>query len=140
MAEPMFADHDDLPRTLRRERDAREREARERELREREREIAEARDRELQRQSMAEAQEPAYGGAPRTYQQAGWDMPPPAASGVVTRLELPFFHLMAFFLKAVLAAIPALILLAGLLWLGGKGLALAFPWLARMQIFIQFPQ
>ncbi len=62
--------------------------------------------------------------------------PLPAA---VQRLEVPFFHLMAFFLKAVVAAIPALLLLGAVLWGIGHVLQTFFPWLVKMQIFIHFP-
>ena len=89
---PLMADGDidDLPRTLRRERDAREREARERENK--------ARAATLTHDfgaSDAARELPAFAaGAPAT----------------VVRFDVPYFHLMRFFLKAVLAAIPALIL------------------------------
>lgn len=119
MPEPHFATvEDDLPRTFRREREAREREARERERREREEELA-----------------------AREY--LGRDMPHNFAApspSAVERLDIPFFHLMRFFIKAVFAAIPALIILSGLLWLGGQGLATYFPELSRMQILIHFPK
>jgi hypothetical protein len=39
---------------------------------------------------------------------------------------------MRFFIKAVFAAIPALIILAGLLWLAGQGLSTYFPQLSKM--------
>ena len=53
MAEPRFADDDDLPRTFRRERDARERELREREM-------------------PAAIQEDGYGGASGSYGTAAY--------------------------------------------------------------------
>lgn len=121
MAEPRFGGDDDLPRTLRRAREEQERERRER-----------ASDVPLGvPQGQPIAVEPA-----RHYDPA-----PPmgyAPSGAVTRFEVPFFHLVRFFLKAVFAAIPALLLLAALLWLGGKALQTFFPHLGRMQIHIQF--
>ncbi len=58
---------------------------------------------------------------------------------LVRRLEVPFVHLMLFFIKAVFAAIPALIILAVLLWLGGAALQTFFPQLVKMQILIRFP-
>ena len=58
---------------------------------------------------------------------------------VVRELKIPFFHLMMFFIKAVFAAIPALILLSALLWLGGEFLTSNFPELLKMKILIQFP-
>ncbi|HVY42795.1 MAG TPA: hypothetical protein VG966_07165 [Hyphomicrobiaceae bacterium] len=124
MPEPHFATaDDDLPRTFRREREAREREAREREEREREmREQEEAEDLRV------------YLDRHRAYGSAAPE------AGAVSRLEIPFFHLMRFFIKAVFAAIPALILLSALLWLGGQGLSIFFPHLSKMQILIHFPK
>lgn len=124
MAEPRFADDDDdLPRTLRRERDAREREMRE--MRERE---------------MAAADE-GYGAAgPQPYptQPYGYDYVPMGTSGVtVTRLRIPFMHLMFFFMKAVVAAIPALILLTVLLWGMGQGLKAFMPGLRHFEIIVK---
>ena len=109
---------DDLPRTLRRERDAREREARER---------------DYQMSSQA------------TMMTAERDapVPPPFADDLqmsaVRRLDVPFMHLMLFFMKAVFAAIPALIILGVLLWLAGAGLQAFFPQLVKMKILISFP-
>jgi hypothetical protein len=129
-------DLDDLPRTLRRERDARAREAREREARERQ-----ARDREpvMSRTSdpSGYSPPPSYisprsGGVPVVY----GDEPIPAA---VTRFDVPFFRLVAFFLKAVIAAVPALILLGVMLWFAGKGLEAYFPELVHMKILVSFP-
>lgn len=124
MSEPHFppiADGgpDDLPRTLRREREAREREAREREH--------------------AAAQQ--FGGgdagyaATTGYMGAGDDAPPAR----VTRLDVPFLHLVTFFLKAALAAIPALLLLSVIVWAIGHLVQVFFPQLLKMQILIWFP-
>ena len=125
MAEPHFANDDDLPRTLRRERDAREREARER-----------------------EAQMAGYAAQPGAAQQA-YAAPDYAAdsanlfgsggSGTVTRLEIPFRHLVWFFLKAVIAAIPALILLTAILIAGGKALQKFVPNLRVFEIVLRTP-
>ena len=52
---------------------------------------------------------------------------------------MSFFRLVVFFIKAVFAAIPALILLVALLWLSGEVLRALFPWLLQMQILIHFP-
>lgn len=57
----------------------------------------------------------------------------------VGRLDIPFLHLAGFFLKAVLAAIPALILLGLILWAVGHVLQIYFPQLLKMQILIWFP-
>jgi hypothetical protein len=120
MAEPRFADDDDLPRTLRRERDARERELREREA-------APGAYDEVYGSAVPPAYNLPYGG----YEQ-GAD-----GSVTVTRLAIPFLHLVLFFLKAVLAAIPALLLLTVLLWAGGQGLKAFYPDLRHFEIVIK---
>ncbi|MFY0615096.1 MAG: hypothetical protein JXQ99_26435 [Hyphomicrobiaceae bacterium] len=131
MAEPKFSsvadadDDDDLPRTLRRERDAQARRAREHEL--------------------VDAPPPAIPppmSAPDTaaYVDEGYefeDVDPPATT--VRRLDIPFLHLTLFFLKAVIAAIPALILLVAILWLFGEVITATFPELIKMQILIRMP-
>ena len=119
MSEPtlsMTAD-DDLPRTIRREREA-QREARERERLAREREAAAA----VSAPSIEN--EGAYGALAS----------PPAT---VTDIDVPFFRLMTFFIKAVFAAIPALIALTALLWLFGQVLQTVFPQLLKMKIDVQ---
>ena len=113
MAEPRFADDDDLPRTLRRERDARERELRERDN-------ASFADEKAERQSGPHAgSTPAY----------AYDYGPAGSDGgvTVTRLAIPFTHLMMFFMKAVVAAIPALIVMALVFWGAGEALRFAVP-------------
>lgn len=117
MLEPRFGTDEDLPRTVRRAR-----EERDRALRQREAQMAGARLPEPvdDRISDLDHQRPSQG------------------SGIVRRLDIPFFHLVRFFLKAVIAAIPALLLLGCLLWVAGKGLQVFFPDLGRMQIFIKF--
>lgn len=118
MPEPQFATIDeDLPRTFRREREAREREARERDEREREATII----------------EPAF---LRRDPPSRLVAPPPAED----RLQIGFLRLMGFCIKVVFAAIPAILILSVLLWLGGQALATFFPQLPRMQIFIHFPK
>jgi hypothetical protein len=107
---------DDLPRTFRREREAREREAREREA------------------AAPVAPLMAMDRAPAAV--APYEDLAPAA---VRRFDVPFLHLMTFFLKAVLAAIPALILLGAILWLSGHLLQTFFPQLIKMKILISFP-
>lgn len=120
MVEPRFADDDDLPRTLRRERDAREREKREREL--------------------SEASDEGFG--PGVQRQPtpsfAYDLASPFdRAATVTRLEVPFVHLMLFFMKAVVAAIPALILLTVLLWGMGQGLKAFFPQFRHFEIVVK---
>jgi hypothetical protein len=118
---------DDLPRTFRRERDA-QREARDRE----------ARERAAAEQAFAPPPEPSYG-PDTSLQSFGADYPPPMQSGVVTALEIPFVRLMMFFIKAVFAAIPALIILGVMLWTMGQVLTNYFPWLLKMKILMTFP-
>ncbi len=113
---------DDLPRTLRREREA-QREARERETRER----AAA--------EQAYAPEPALSGFASG--PNGYGMEP--LSGTVTGIEIPFFRLMAFFVKAVFAAVPALIILGIILWSMGQMLTAYAPWLLKLKILITIP-
>ena len=114
--------HDDLPRTLRREREARERQARERE----------ARVREPVQLGLAgrifAATRPAY----VTPGEA-------SAPSLVRDFDVPFVRLVAFFLKAALAAVPGVLLLGLVLWVIGQGLQAFFPELVKMQILIWFP-
>ena len=119
---------DDLPRTFRRERDA-QREAREREARERA-----AIDQAFTPppESMYAQEPPIAPGYPASY-------PPPVATGVVTALEIPFGRLVLFFLKALFAALPAIILLGIMLWGMGQLLTMYFPALLKMKILITFP-
>ena len=126
MAEPSFSNvrsgldgDDDLPRTLRREREAQARRA--------------------QEFSTSETgSTPAYPDTPQQFQPDTYeyDDAPPAT---ITRFEVPFFHLMVFFLKAVIAAIPALFLLLAILWGIGEILTATFPELIKMQILIRMP-
>lgn len=131
---------DDLPRTLRRERESREREAREREAKERAQNPAlnmPAGDgARAHRASLPlDAAADPYAGYDDA--AAGFpDMPFPAS---VRRFDVPFWHLVAFFLKAVIAAIPALILLTAILWTGGYVAKMYFPELLQMKVLISFP-
>jgi hypothetical protein len=122
------SDFDDLPRTLRREKEARARAARE------------ARERDNQERG-GRSMDATLGDPPsylsrRQSPVAYGDDPLPAS---VRRFDVPFFRLVAFFLKAVLAAIPALILLGVILYFAGKGLEAYYPELVRMKIMITFP-
>jgi hypothetical protein len=105
------ADFDDLPRTLRRER---------------ERQKAAASGSGL----AAPAKE--YASADATDE----DLVPAS----VKRLDVPFLRLVAFFLKAVLAAIPAIILLGAILWGMGALLKTFFPWLVQAEFIIRLPK
>lgn len=124
---PLMADDemDDLPRTLRRERAAREREAM-------------GRDggglgdgRAAPAPELGAPMDPHYGAA-------GYEEEPMPAE--VQRLNIPFLHMMVFFIKAVLAAVPALILLGAIIWGAGEILQHYFPWLVKMKIVILFPE
>ena len=122
MAEPTFSMHsdDDLPRTIRREReakDARDREARERDARER----------------LSLDATPVHS-FPREAPYAFSPADPAIA------LDVPFSRLAGFFVKAVFAAIPALIVLLAFLWLLGYGLQLYFPGLVKLKILIYMPK
>lgn len=111
----MTADDDDLPRTIRREREARDREARE-------------------RQSAIPS--PAF---ERQEFMTGTAAASSAPAATVTDFDVPFLKLMLFFIKAVFAAIPALLALVVLLWLFGQGLQSYFPQLLKMKILIYMP-
>lgn len=122
---------DDLPRTFRREREARAREARERAARER-----------AAAPSLSTPEDYAVAGGPQPMVHADpalspviEEIPYPA---VVRRFDVPFLHLVTFFLKAVIAAIPALILLTVILWFAGAALQSVFPELVKMKILIGF--
>jgi hypothetical protein len=135
--QPLNEATDDLPRTFRRERENRERAAREQAER-----TAWDRGNSLTQAPSGQqvaAQPSVYGGAEPVNP---YDTPRPEggdAGGTVTRFKVPFFSLMAFFIKAVFAAIPALLILIGMLY--GLGLALQayFPQLIKMKILISFP-
>jgi len=99
---------DDLPLTVRRERDARAREARERQ---------------------------AGAVLARIEREEGDGLSAPAAT--VTAFDIPFPRLAWFMLKAVFAAIPALLALTVVLWLIGQALQSAFPQLVKMKVDIQ---
>ena len=121
MPEPSLSitadEQDDLPRTIRRERDARDREAREK-----------------------AAVVPTGPTASTTLERSGGDFRLPAPAATVTAFDVSFGKLMKFFIKAVFAAIPALLLLTAMLWLFGQGLQQAFPQLLKMKILIYVPQ
>jgi len=126
VAEPNFAaiaEADDLPRTLRREREARERAKREEETRKRNATLTH--DYDANQRSMA-AEGPGRAQLP--------------AGGLVTGFDVPFFHLMRFFIKAVFAAIPALIILGVLLWFAGAALKRAYPGLVHTEVIIRVPR
>lgn len=131
MAGPDFGlfsdDTDDLPRTLRREKEARAREARERAAQER-----------AAAPSLSTDVDPYSRPQPQIYRDrvaADGDQP---IAAKVRAFDVPFLHLVTFFLKAVVASIPAILLLGVILWFVGAGLELAFPQLIKMKILIGF--
>lgn len=126
---------DDLPRTFRREKEAREREARERAARERAAAPSLSTTPDMRAAPAATAPKiyadpvaPVAAAAP-----ADVDIPYPA---VVRRFDVPFADLVTFFLKAVVAAIPALILLMVILWGLGQVVQFLFPDIVKMKILI----
>jgi hypothetical protein len=57
----------------------------------------------------------------------------------VKRFDVPFTHLVGFFLKCAVAAIPASLLLGAILWGLGHLAQTYLPWLIKMQVLITFP-
>lgn len=121
-------DIDDLPRTLRREHEARAREARERN--------SQIMGGPTLASSARPSNDPAFQ-ANDTYDAAASTGEPFPA--VVKALDIPFSDLVAFCIKAVLAAIPALLLLMVILWGVGQILETLVPDLLKMKILISFP-
>lgn len=125
-------DIDDLPRTLRREHEARAREARER--------SGQNSGQTMGGPTLAAQSRPAN---EASYQAAeNYDAAAPAGEpfpAVVKALDIPFGDLVAFCIKAVLAAIPALLLLMVILWGVGQILETLVPDLLKMKILISFP-
>ena len=126
---PLTADEgaEDLPRTVRREKE-RQRVAREREA-----------------QARATTLTHDFGAADAEHDRARYREPSiyRAQSSVgtaVTHFDVPFAHLMGFSIKAVIAAIPALVLLGALLWIAGALLKTYYPDLVHMEILITFPK
>lgn len=116
---------DDLPRTLRRAREERMREA-------------EAEQAALQQPQLHTGPAPSAAAYSRAEPIRGFGEAAEAVT--VDAIRVPFFRLMAFFIKAVIAAIPAIVLLGVLLWVGGYALKTWFPHLVHMQITIAVPK
>ena len=144
------ANAEDLPRTLRRAREAQEREAQQREAQQRETQEREARERggavrkgDPHDSPVREFVDPpvgptsAFGPLEPEMRGAYREELTPAS---VRSLDIPFHRLVTFFLKAVIAAIPALTVLTAILWLGGQILKLAFPELLHAEILIRVPR
>lgn len=123
MPEPHFSTlSDDLPRTLRRARDERD-----------------AREREANGERFPSSLKAAMSAASDSARSAPAEQLQAAGGVTVTRLNVPFKNLVAFFMKAVFAALPALLVLMVVLWTIGEVLQRYFPWLLKMRILIQFP-
>ena len=123
MPEPHFSTlSDDLPRTLRRARDERD-----------------AREREANGERFPSSLKAAMSAASDSARSAPAEQLQAADGVTVTRLNVPFKNLVAFFMKAVFAALPALLVLMVVLWTIGEVLQRYFPWLLKMRILIQFP-
>jgi hypothetical protein len=141
MAEPRFSNvvagdiDDDLPRTLRREREAQARRAREQDESRRAREQDESRGSRENELTQKAVLTPDIAPPPFEPDHYDYDDLEPAPA-TVTKLDIPFLHLMMFFLKAVIAGIPALILLLAILWGIGEVLTATFPELIKMKILI----
>jgi hypothetical protein len=112
MPEPTFSmtADDDLPRTIRREREAREREARERQ---------------------------AAASAPAQQREGEGEFEAPAPAATVVNFDVPLAKLAMFFVRAVFAAIPAMLILLAVLWVFGHTLQIFFPQLVKMKIDVQ---
>jgi hypothetical protein len=124
MAEPQFAlasEEEDLPRAFKREKEARERHTREHAM---------PRDVRPQQHVGSHA-------SPRNYDDEFERVVASEPMGVtVTALDIPFTRLVAFFMKAVIAAIPALILLLAIFWTIGQLAQTYMPWLVKLKILI----
>ncbi len=126
---------DDMPRTVRQQKEARARDQMAREI------LGTPRSSPSGARASASSSFVGQGDAGRRSDFATSQSPPgEVPPATVTRLELPFLHLAGFFLKAVLAAIPALLLLTAILWGGGQLAKTYFPSLVQMKIDITFPQ
>ena len=120
---------DDLPRTLRREREQRDRVAREQ---------------QHNTQSAAQPSTSWDRGGPRPEPANPYDTPHAStgdapADATVRRLKVPFFSLVGFYIKSVFAAIPALLILIAMLYALGVALQTYFPWIIKTKIVITFP-
>ncbi len=133
---------EDLPRTVRQQKEARARDQMAREI------LNAPKPPRGATFSQAAAQRPGAGGFGNQMESEfrSGDYPvsqsppgdyPPAT---VMSLQLPFLHMVGFFLKAVIAAIPALLLLTAILWGGGQIAKHFLPWLVQMKIDITFPR
>jgi hypothetical protein len=124
---------DDLPRTLRRERDARERA-------QREAASAPAMNPGPSLRMTPGGPSPQQMSAPhgaRGYEDDFEHLPAPPAT--VTAFDVPFWKLSLFLVKVVLAGIPALLVLGAILYGLGQALQTFFPALVKLKILISIP-
>jgi hypothetical protein len=124
---------DDLPRTLRRERDARERA-------QREAASAPAMNPGPSLRMTPGGPSPQQMSAPhgaRGYEDDFEHLPAPPAT--VTAFDVPFWRLSLFLVKVVLAGIPALLVLGAILYGLGQALQTFFPALVKLKILISIP-
>lgn len=61
------------------------------------------------------------------------------AGGVVTDIKIPFWRLVLFLMKVALACVPALLIVAVILWGIAEVAGTLFPQLVKMKIMIQVP-
>lgn len=125
----MQANDEDLPRTLKREKEARARDQLAREIL------------NAPRTGYSSAAAPPSAEPTTMAYPASPSMLPPGELPQVSvaRFEVPFLKMVTFYLKAVVAAIPALILLMMILWAIGQVAQTFLPWLVKMRILITFP-
>jgi hypothetical protein len=126
---------DDLPRTLRRERENRERIAREQQVAT----SGGSWDRHDGAAPAASYAPAVYGQGDATAYEAPYGTGVGTGAVTVNRFKVPFFSLMGFFIKCVFAAVPALLILMAMLYGIGVALQMYFPQLIKMKILISFP-
>lgn len=132
-----MAEFDDLPRALRRERELREREKREAKTADQHKSDSPTTNRKTASAAPSPSLHvPADG---MDYAASYANAETPLTPAIVKRFDVPFTHMMRFYLKAVVAAVPALILLTAICWGIGQGIKFFFPWLIQAQILIHFP-
>ncbi len=151
MAETPYSagDGEDLPRTVRQQKEARARDQMAREILNAPRPAVQREAAQPSPRAQPQAAAPAAAPLAADYSRAqgyAQDYPAPgrappgdAPPATITRLQVPFWHMVGFFLKAALAALPAILLLTVLLWGLGQLAQTYLPWLVKMRILITFP-
>ena len=93
----------------------------------------------LRNKSLRTSDEPMH--APSaTPRSMGGSGPLTGDAGVVTDIKIPFWRLVVFLMKVALACIPALLIVAMILWGVAEVAGALFPNLVKMKILIQVPQ